>query len=435
MTAAKPMARGVLEFCVVCSARMPLRVPAPGETGEEWQCCGCGTLYTAMLRQDAPKDIVDNVRRAEQAPTIDEVRKTLQSRGIATQALPNPTGIRCRIESELSRRLDMEIDAGSELRLALQERPLLESISRGGERGYDERELIRLLQEHQGNTARVDGLFNSLNLGRKAPVATFHELCRELLDITASDFDLSVCLSLNAPDNSYPGGHSLRVTMLAISLAASLELDRSTIIELGVGCLLHDLGMQRVHESEFEAKRVFNINNYLEVATHPVHTFEMLKDNYDDVSPAARMVAYQIHERCNGSGYPRGRQSDQIHDLAKIASLADTYVALVSPRPHRDGLLPYYAMEKLIYDTKDGLYDAHVMRGLLQTTSLFPVGSYVLLGDELIGRVLRTNPIAYARPVVAVWKRGYLGQDPFVINLAERPDVPMQPLPSPPEHC
>ena len=118
------------------------------------------------------------------------------------------------------------------------------------------------------------------------------------------------------------------------------------------------------------------------------------------------MVAYQMHERANGSGYPRGRTIEQTHPLARIAAVADSFTALVSARPHRAGMLPYFAVEKLVRDTAKGLFDPQAVRGLLQAVSLFPIGSYVELNDGYVGRVIRSNAFDYTKPIVEAWKRG-----------------------------
>jgi hypothetical protein len=133
------------------------------------------------------------------------------------------------------------------------------------------------------------------------------------------------------------------------------------------------------------------------------------------------MVAYQMHERCDGSGYPRGHKGIHIHRLAKIAAVADVFVALVSPRPHRAPLMPYIAMETVLRDGTDGLYDASVVRGLLNTVSLFPLGSFVALNDRREARALRARGAAYHKPVVEVWNAG--ARNTEVIDLSEHKDL------------
>ncbi len=144
------------------------------------------------------------------------------------------------------------------------------------------------------------------------------------------------------------------------------------------------------------------------------------------MSLTSRMVAYQIHERCNGNGYPRNRQASMIHQAAKVAAVADVYVALVSPRSHRPALMPYYAVEHLIYGVKDGQFDSSAVRALLKTISLFPIGSYIKLSDHRVARVIRANPEHFGRPVVEVWSPDKLDQASEVVDLSENSQIAIQ---------
>ena len=154
-----------------------------------------------------------------------------------------------------------------------------------------------------------------------------------------------------------------------------------------------------------------------------MHTFDLLQPVFDKVPAAARMVAYQMHERCNGSGYPRGRTGGHIHDLAKISAVADVFIALASPRPHRHGMRPYHAMVKLLHDVREGLFDGTVVRALLQTVSLFPLGSYVALSDGRTGKVIRSNGEQYTRPVVEFTSHNNPNMEPLLVDLSQETDL------------
>ncbi len=49
----------------------------------------------------------------------------------------------------------------------------------------------------------------------------------------------------------------------------------------------------------------------------------------------AEAIARSHHERFDGTGYPDGLTGAEIPLMARIVSVADTYVALTSERPHR----------------------------------------------------------------------------------------------------
>jgi HD-GYP domain-containing protein (c-di-GMP phosphodiesterase class II) len=178
--------------------------------------------------------------------------------------------------------------------------------------------------------------------------------------------------------------------------------------------------MACVDQKLIVAKRALAIHELVEIAKHPFKTFELIEKNLNVIPPGSRMVAYQIHERADGSGYPRGRTLAQTHPLARIAAVADMYAALVAPRPHRPGLLPYYAIEKILADTKQGLFDPKAVRALLQTVGLFPIGSFVEFNNaEYIGRVIRSNGAQFALPIVEVHRRSATRMAPSIVDLSQ----------------
>jgi HD-GYP domain-containing protein (c-di-GMP phosphodiesterase class II) len=208
--------------------------------------------------------------------------------------------------------------------------------------------------------------------------------------------------------------------MLAMAIGTRMGLEQWQLIELGMGCWIHDVGMACVDPRLVEADRLLAAGEFAEIAKHPLRTFDIIEKNIDAIPVAARMVAYQIHERADGSGYPRGRTLAQTHPLARIAAVADTYAALVAPRPHRPGMQPYYAIEKVLADTKRGLFDPKAVRGLLETVGLFPIGSFVEFSNsDYIGRVIRSNGAQFALPIVEIHRRTAPETAPSIVDLAQ----------------
>ena len=72
------------------------------------------------------------------------------------------------------------------------------------------------------------------------------------------------------------------------------------------------------------------------IKTHSQSGYDIIR-SADFEGPTAEIV-YQHHERCDGSGYPRGLSSDQILPAAKVLMVADVVEAMVSHRPYRPGL-------------------------------------------------------------------------------------------------
>jgi HD-GYP domain-containing protein (c-di-GMP phosphodiesterase class II) len=206
---------------------------------------------------------------------------------------------------------------------------------------------------------------------------------------------------------------------MAMARGVELGLDYSNLIELGIGCLIHDVGMQQVGLEWFQSKTTVSARAIEKLADHPVHALEVAASLGDTISDAAKLVAYQIHERLDGSGYPRGYKAGEIHMLAKIAAVADEFVALVAPRPHRLAVQGYYAIKHILDGTKQGKFDPRVVRVLLQTTGLFPIGSFVELTNDQIGRVIRTGGALFDKPTIEMWPASDLDSKPAIVNLQE----------------
>ncbi|MCH7814447.1 MAG: HD domain-containing protein [Planctomycetes bacterium] len=186
---------------------------------------------------------------------------------------------------------------------------------------------------------------------------------------------------------------------MSMTVATQLSVPQDQVLHLGVGALIHDVGMLRVPPELRQAPRQLTEAERFEVSRHPLHTLDCLErvGNLNDLS---LIVAYQIHERGDRSGYPRQRPLTTIHPLARLAAIADTYAAITAQRPHRNARGPYEAMETLLRETSRNRFDRQVMRCFLDCISLFPIGSYVRLSNGQLAKVLRANPGLHTQPVV-----------------------------------
>ncbi|HEU0118211.1 MAG TPA: HD domain-containing phosphohydrolase, partial [Alphaproteobacteria bacterium] len=71
----------------------------------------------------------------------------------------------------------------------------------------------------------------------------------------------------------------------------------------------------------------------------------------------------QVLERIDGTGAPHGLKADKILVTARIVTVANTYVALVSPRAHRPSLGFKDAVENMMRDV-DKVFDRRVVLAL-----------------------------------------------------------------------
>lgn len=268
-------------------------------------------------------------------------------------------------------------------------------------------------------TKITDSVYKQLLSTKQISMRQIYDITNIAFSQMAEDMDLFVLEGI-AP---IPVGnfcrHGLQMSSLAMAIGTQLGLSRENLIKLSIGCLLHDTGMDRVNFQALWKNKPLSPIEILELKKHPTITYDLL-NQVNEVPTISKLIAYQIHERCDGSGYPRGQKGHQIHPLAKIASVADEFIDLVSSRPNKLGLLPYQAAEKLVYGASQGIYDCNSVRALLQSISLYPVGSLVELNNGKQAVVIRTNRRQYDNPIVEVLEQGGLHQ---LTNLLDFDDV------------
>ncbi len=222
----------------------------------------------------------------------------------------------------------------------------------------------------------------------------------QTMDLIGTDRSLGLlAMELKQTPEEYLYHHGVNVATLTMTMARHLGFRPAQAMEAGIGAMFHDAGMLKVPVSVRLADRPLTTDEWLEVKQHPIHTVNAL-ESIRSVSLTTLMVAYQIHERCDGSGYPRGRTRPAIHPLARVAAVADTYVAWCSWRPHRAALTPYRSIVKLLAEIREQRFDPDIVRALLDCVALCPVGSYVKLSNGQTARVMRSNGTQHTRPIV-----------------------------------
>ncbi|HET6323211.1 MAG TPA: HD domain-containing phosphohydrolase [Planctomycetaceae bacterium] len=243
------------------------------------------------------------------------------------------------------------------------------------------------------------------------------EIGQESIDQLSVDMDLFIKGSIQPQLSEAASEHCVRVSQLAVAVGAMAGHTREELRWLAMGCLVSRCcATESARELSEEPRRLTAVE-FAEIKRTPGRVFDMLSTI--DFPLVGRTVAYQIHERWNGTGYPRKKAGVQIHPLARIAGVCDAYVSLSSPRPHRAAFSLYAAVVQILADARAGLFDPHSIRCFLRTVSLYPIGAYVRLNTGQLGRVVRTSPDAYDRPTIEI-----VGETPAnVIALVEAPDV------------
>lgn len=185
---------------------------------------------------------------------------------------------------------------------------------------------------------------------------------------------------------------------------------------------MHDLGMASLPAEVLEARR-FTSEQRAHLHRHPLESQRLVQSFCKGFAWIGKIVV-QVHERSDGTGYPAVIKGEQLHEFARVIGLADTYEAMVHPRPDREARAVYHVVKEII-DLRNTLFDRQLVKALIHIVSIFPLGSLVKLNNEEIGRVVGTSRLHPTRPTVEVLldARARRVNPPRQIVLEEEPMV------------
>ena len=191
--------------------------------------------------------------------------------------------------------------------------------------------------------------------------------------------------------------HSMRSTVYAITIGMQLRLPLSNLVELGVSCIVHEIGMIRLPPQLYMTERALNASDKKMIFTHPIISYNILQEFEFPLKVCLGVLEH--HERENGTGYPNHLPSEKISIYAKIIAVACSFEAITAPRHYKNAQSSYEAMVDMLKNNKQ-FYDENVIKALLYSLSLFPIGGYVYLSNGKIAQVVDVNPENPKNPVV-----------------------------------
>jgi HD-GYP domain-containing protein (c-di-GMP phosphodiesterase class II) len=358
-------------------------------------------LYVKKEQERQREEQMNQLREAlrkEKASNVPPEIRFDPSEIVQTPRLLTPTGVE-NMSAMLEQSGGMRVSAEGDMKSLLRFVQFVDNLKARPEK--TKQHYVQLYRNLIDQTTRI---FN--NMRGREPVRgdLLIAMTEQVVNALVADrmLLLGVLGSVETNQDDYLAMHAINTSVLAVNIAATQKLSPKQVAELGYGALLADVGMLSVPDAIRFKKEKLDRNERLEVMRHTLYGIDRLQQiNY--LPKIVPLVAYQSHERLDGSGYPHGKKSAGIHDYAKITAVADVYNAQVAKRPFRsDRTLPYKAVEELLRMVSAQKLDSRFVRGFLSVLSLFPVGSWVRLSSGEQARVIGANQQEFTKPVVAI---------------------------------
>jgi len=137
---------------------------------------------------------------------------------------------------------------------------------------------------------------------------------------------------------------------------------------------LHDVGKIAIPDRILLKPGKLDFDEYEIMKTHTIRGKEIIHE-LGDINTSLYLkhcedICYGHHERWDGKGYPRKLKENEIPLIARIASLADVYDALISARVYKSAM-SYDDALKIIVDGKGTQFDAVIVDAVVHIKDVF----------------------------------------------------------------
>lgn len=214
--------------------------------------------------------------------------------------------------------------------------------------------------------------------------------------------------------------HALNVSILAMMLAKGMGFDSQEGRLLGLGGLLHDIGLMQVPD---------RILMKTEPLTHAELNLRRMHCEYGvemgqklGLPPKVLQVIGQHHECMDGTGYPQGLKGDAIAPMARVVALVNHYDKLCNPTDLGKAFTPHEALSQMFAQSRNK-FDAKALQVMIHNLGVYPPGTIVRLSNEALALVSSVNPTKPLRPWVVVYDPQVPKDEAIILDLEHEPDV------------
>lgn len=288
------------------------------------------------------------------------------------------------------------------------------------------------VEQRQQSIANVERAFSKAistvkNLNRNLlakPQETLQEmgaLVTQMIDafMTCPDATLHVMGDKVGGEEVY--FHSLNVTILSMMLAKDMGFDSANALDLGVGAMLHDIGLMDIPDKVL-TKDPDDYNN-AERSLRQMHVeYGRNLASKLQLSAGALSIVTQHHEFIDGSGYPQRLTGQAMSDGARLVALVNYYDNLCNPVNMKKAMTPHQALS-FIFAQRKTKFDAKALQLMIRSLGVYPPGSIVQLSNDMLATVTAVNPKKPLRPWVLVYDEKIPKDEALMLDLEEATDI------------
>ena len=130
--------------------------------------------------------------------------------------------------------------------------------------------------------------------------------------------------------------HVDRVSLYSERLALLSGMESEDTQKLKLASPLHDIGKITIPDSILNKPGKLTADEFKAMQNHAQAGYEILRNSKREILKLASVIAYEHHEKWDGTGYPRGLKGEEITMVGRISAIADVFDALSTKRVYKD---------------------------------------------------------------------------------------------------
>ncbi|WP_371368767.1 hypothetical protein SRRS_22120 [Sporomusa rhizae] len=248
--------------------------------------------------------------------------------------------------------------------------------------------------------------FSNTRFFKEVPLVTLRELANNSIEPLINSNGVINHIHMVRRQDDYTFHHSVNVAVICGVLGKWLGYSGTELKELILAGLLHDVGKTQIPLEILNKPGKLKPEEMEIMRLHTTRGYQLVRDA-SNIPSGVLYGILQHHERADGTGYPLGVTSDQIHKYAKIIAIADIYDAMTSDRVYHRKATPFAVVEMIVEEMFNKL-DPEIGSVFLNNVRDYFVGNIVELSDGRQAEVIYLGQFMASRPIVVTEDREYI---------------------------
>ncbi|MEM6689707.1 MAG: HD domain-containing phosphohydrolase [Planctomycetota bacterium] len=263
--------------------------------------------------------------------------------------------------------------------------PLLRFIEKCGDKPYSQEHRNRVRGVIDQTRDQLQDMDETVQGGYLPDVSDISFGLQQFIDAIVDDYDQTLAsVHSEIRETGYNRSQRdmdrlMKLSMTAMAVGTQMEYDGRATLQLGLTALLSDIGRQIMgfpHASEMWESPDVDLWEYRKFPEIGVRALTQFPGVPAKVVGGVR----HAYEAYDGTGFPAGLSGSRIHPYARILNVCRVFHTLISDEPQWN-YHPHHAMSYLLFQSTKSRFESRVVKALLASNSLFPIGSKVRLGN------------------------------------------------------